>query len=325
MNGMKEIQKMLDTTCGIRTLKYHGALGHIYYVNALEDIVSREMANPKVRPKLSFYPEATNGHIDSAKNAFCWLHELDHNLTTPMIRVGNEDFYLFEPCQLKTMAYCIPYRWIEQSDAKGNAQLYGWVWNIHQNSEMNGWEVIRSEQAEVHESNFLTSFPKLQQSFQERSIPDPGNICGVYDETGGFLPWRYTDPSKGNPWREKARGHRVCAFPIWLYCDDTSGNKSKKWNKHNSFLFTPAGLDCKEAHLQYHVHFLSTSNIAPPLEMLDGIVEQLEAGERQGIWAYDCEAQDMVLVIVSVLAMLGDNPMQSEFACHVGLMGKMFC
>lgn len=33
----------------------------------------------------------------------------------------------------------------------------------------------------------------------------------------------------------------------------------------------------------------------------------------------------MVLLIPTVLAMLGDNPMQSEFACHVGLAGKFFC
>lgn len=33
----------------------------------------------------------------------------------------------------------------------------------------------------------------------------------------------------------------------------------------------------------------------------------------------------MVLLIPAVLAMLGDNPMQSEFACHVGLAGKFFC
>jgi ribulose-5-phosphate 4-epimerase/fuculose-1-phosphate aldolase len=61
-----------------------------------------------------------------------------------------------------------------------------------------------------------------------------------------------------------------------MYCDDTSGNVSKKWNEHNSFLVTPAGLPREEAQKEYNIHFLSTSNIAPPLEMLDGIVEQLE-------------------------------------------------
>ena len=49
---------------------------------------------------------------------------------------------------------------------------------------------------------------------------------------------------------------------MWLYCDDTSGNLSKKWNKHNSILFTAAGLPNDQAHLEYNVHFLATSNIA---------------------------------------------------------------
>ena len=33
----------------------------------------------------------------------------------------------------------------------------------------------------------------------------------------------------------------------------------------------------------------------------------------------------MVLVILWILALLGDNPMQSEFACHAGLKAKFFC
>ncbi|KIY48685.1 hypothetical protein FISHEDRAFT_6011, partial [Fistulina hepatica ATCC 64428] len=78
-----------------------------------------------------------------------------------------------------------------------------------------------------------------------------------------------------NHWRVRSQGHRVYTFPIWLYCDDTSGNLSKRWNEHNSFLFIPAGLPRIHVQKKYNIHFLCTSNTAPPLEMLDGIVDQL--------------------------------------------------
>lgn len=91
-------------------------------------------------------------------------------------------------------------------------------------------------------------------------------------------PWRLTSSENGfaNRWRALAKGHEVMNFAMWLYCDDTSGNVSKKWNKHNSFLFTAAGLPQKYGHQESNVHFLCTSNLAPPLEMLDGITTQLE-------------------------------------------------
>jgi hypothetical protein len=80
----------------------------------------------------------------------------------------------------------------------------------------------------------------------------------------------------GNRWRVLAKGHRTLALPLWLYCDDTSGNTSKKWNEHNSFLFTLAGLPREHASKEYNVHFLCTSNLAPPLEMMEGVVSQIE-------------------------------------------------
>lgn len=86
----------------------------------------------------------------------------------------------------------------------------------------------------------------------------------------------HTDPAVGNQWRVLAHGHHVAALPLWMYCDDTSGNTSKKWNVHNSYLFTLAGLPREQAAKEYNVHFLCTSNKAPPLEMLDGVLDQLE-------------------------------------------------
>ena len=98
----------------------------------------------------------------------------------------------------------------------------------------------------------------------------------MFEPNGTIFPWTRTDPKVGNCWRVLAGGSRVYSFPIWLYCDDVSGNQSKKWNKHYSFLFSAAGLPRALFQHEYNVHFLCTSNIAAPLEMMDGIVNQLE-------------------------------------------------
>lgn len=161
--------------------------------------------------------------------------------------------------------------------------------------------------------------------------------AGMIDSvTGMTVPWTFMDPLIGNCWRAKVKGHRALAFALWMYCDDTSGNLLKKWNEHNSFLVMSAALPHREAQKEYNIHFLAMLNTALPLEMLDGIVERLEyvnntispwlalmcgcrTAQDEGIWAWDCEMGEAVLVIPFVLALLGDNPMQSEFACHIGL------
>lgn len=51
----------------------------------------------------------------------------------------------------------------------------------------------------------------------------------------------------------------------------------------------------------------------------------LRSAQESGIWAWDCVLMERILVIPFVLGLLGDNPMQSEFACHIGLTGKFFC
>jgi hypothetical protein len=79
-----------------------------------------------------------------------------------------------------------------------------------------------------------------------------------------------------NPLRVLAGGKRVLALPIWFYCDDTSGNVSKKWNKHNSLLFTLAGLPREQNQLAYNIQFLATSNLASPLEMFEAVVNVIK-------------------------------------------------
>ncbi|KIJ44711.1 hypothetical protein M422DRAFT_47137 [Sphaerobolus stellatus SS14] len=246
----KEIDKALQASCGIETWRYQGKLGHIYYANDLAGIiaqvawfylVSMEIANPKVRPHLHFYPEICGSHVAEARHAQRWLNEVDDTLLTPMTHVGSQDFYIFEPTLAMHKRILMPHHYF------------------------------------IREGNI--------------DIPDPRDIIGVcLPGSAGLYPWWRMNPAVGNEWRARAKGCKVLSFPIWLYCDDTPGNLSKKWNKHNSFLLTAAGLPRKHVQMEYNVHFLSTSNIAPPLEMMDGIVTQLD-----------------------------------EMACHRGLMVKFFC
>ncbi|KAI0272445.1 hypothetical protein BC834DRAFT_347611, partial [Gloeopeniophorella convolvens] len=72
------------------------------------------------------------------------------------------------------------------------------------------------------------------------------------DRDGGSTPESYP-VSLPNPWRAKANGRRVVALPIFLYCDDTSGNMSKRWN---SMIHS---CSCSRVFLRSKCFYLTTS------------------------------------------------------------------
>ncbi|RXW14525.1 hypothetical protein EST38_g11326 [Candolleomyces aberdarensis] len=164
----------------------------------------------------------------------------------------------------------------------------------------------------AHASEFLKPYPDLVQDQVERPdqyrAPSVSKINSLYNpETQTAEPWTFSSEA-GNPWREHAAGTRIFAFPIWLYCNDTS-----------------AGLPRAELQKEYNVLFLCTSNTAPLLEMLDGIVDQIMEAQEHGIWAWDCHLKEPVLIFPVVLALLGDNPMQSKLSSRIILRGRLFC
>ncbi|KAJ3875201.1 hypothetical protein F5051DRAFT_462159 [Lentinula edodes] len=331
---MDDIDKELQKICGIQTHRYEGKLGHVYYVNDLAGIIAQEFSNVHVRAHLNFLPEDAGKSLSEAYQADRWLKEQDPKLLTPVHLAAGQDFFTLEPALLadgKTV--CMPSRWFRRH---GKVFAKAWAMTVVElENDRLGWAVQTHQEIEISESDLLLSFPRLERAHETFSLIRPSLIIGMLlfpyperaEETAPnvYHSWTKTAPSLGNRWRTKSHGKRVVAFPIWLYCDDTSGNVSKKWNKHNSFLFTPAGLPRHLASQETNIHFLCTSNTAPPLEMLDGIVEQLSKAQSDGIWAWDSHLNDLVLVIPSVHALLGDNPMQSEFACHIGFRGLLFC
>ncbi|KAJ3765415.1 hypothetical protein FB446DRAFT_795072 [Lentinula raphanica] len=334
---MKSVDEYLQSLCGIHTKRYTGALGHVYYMNDLAGIIRQEMANPLIRKHLHHYPEDSGKHFEHAWQAEAWRNQ-DVTMATPMIRKDSQDFFVFEIARLTSGQLVMPFRWITQGrngiPSSEEQDLYALAWTVESDVATQAYRINQNHIIQFSVSSLLSSLPRLLETFAIDGIYNPRNIQGMcssnspssdaYRHGLGIIksgeqnvePWTYTTAEDGfmNRWRARSHGHPVYSFAMWLYCDDTSGNVSKKWNKHNSFLFTAARLSREHVHKQSNIHFLSTSNLAPPLEMLDGVVEQLERGQAEGYWAWDVELQEMVLVFPSVLAMLGDNPMQRKDA-----------
>ncbi|KAJ7833724.1 hypothetical protein B0H14DRAFT_2591327 [Mycena olivaceomarginata] len=193
-----------------------------------------------------------------------------------MLRISSQDDYIYEPAMLDVDAveFCIPIWWFTRG-----GEFFAKCWQMLPvlTDKGSGWRVFKSDNYEVPSRQFLKNFIQLQEDAALYNVPHPSHIIDVFDHaTNQSAAWEYTNPVLGNRWRAKAKGSHVVIFPMWVYCDNTSGNASKQWNEHNSFLMTPVGLPREETQKEYNIHFLCTSNLAHPLEMLDGIVDQLE-------------------------------------------------
>ncbi|KAL7285971.1 hypothetical protein ACG7TL_001086 [Trametes sanguinea] len=240
-----------------------------------------------------------------------WAHEVDANLAAPMARSADgKDYFVNELAMANIDAFgylapVVPIRWFRRDGA-----LFAKACLVRLDTSMQGTptkfvvDAQESGEVDIPLSKFVLNVEDLcTPEVQERwALPPPDHISepGIHGNT--LRPWVH--PVR-NEWRVKAEGKPVYGLPLWLYCDDTSGNVSKKWNKHNSILFVLGGLPSELAQLLYNVQFLSTSNLASPLEMMEAVTNVLRDARTNGIE--------------------GDNPMASEFASHIGMKGKYMC
>ncbi|KAJ7654427.1 hypothetical protein DFH06DRAFT_993722, partial [Mycena polygramma] len=327
--------KILDL-CGAKLAAVDGRLGNTFAVLDLGKILADEFANPLVRPFIRVLSEDAGESLREASQAEKWRTDVSANLSGPMVRRGEQDFFVNEPALAHIgpedgaeWAAVLPSRWFMRDN-----QIWAKIQRLRSHPDpKKDCLLVDSRSDECEElplARFFASFVELEAIHEYHQLKNPSKITAGYatggqDWTVADLKITPCDIQAPNPLRTAAAGRRVLPVPIWFYCDDTSGNISKKWNKHNSLLMSLAGLDPKKAHLLYNVIFLATSNLAHPLEMFDAVVAFLQKSQKTGIEAYDCHFDEMVLLIPWIIAMLGDNPMQSEFASHIGLSGKCFC
>jgi hypothetical protein len=114
--------------------------------------------------------------------------------------------------------------------------------------------------------------------------------------------------------------NKLFFFPccdIVLFPDDTSGNRSKRWNCHESWSWVAGGLSFQETSQQSNVHFICTSNICSGMEMAGGLVEDLLSVHDKGIRCIHGVTKNTVIAIPRILNILADNPMHNKITSHM--------
>ncbi|KAJ7038972.1 hypothetical protein C8F04DRAFT_1321658 [Mycena alexandri] len=325
---VKNHRPSILNVAGLDTKLVDGKLGNSFAVNDWFKIIEHEFANPLIRPKMHLYPEDSGNKLEEGRQAAKWKEEVDGNISGPMARGnGGKDYYVEEVCFAKlddagAVGPVMPMRWFTR-----DGTLLSIAHPLHLTPSRSAFVIDGRDNAciEVPLEKYFLNVRDLEDSeCQSRyGIPPPSEISGILRHPA--LPLEDWNQPTVNEWRVKSNGRRVHSVPLWTYCDDTSGNVSKKWNKHNSILFTLAGLPRALTQMLYNIHFIATSNLSPPLEMIEAVTAMLHEARQKGISVWDCEYKEWILIIPWFLAFQGDNPMASEFASHVGMKGKFFC
>ena len=124
-----------------------------------------------------------------------------------------------------------------------------------------------------------------------------------------------------HPLKLISKGLPVVIVPLILFSDDTSGNKSKKWNKFDYWSFSLANLPRRALN---NIYFIGCSNHLSAMDLAEPLVESLKKLEI-GMIFYDAMLQSNVYVIAPVMCALCDNARGSELVNHMGSRAKQLC
>ncbi|KAG0148750.1 hypothetical protein CROQUDRAFT_692746, partial [Cronartium quercuum f. sp. fusiforme G11] len=301
---------------GLNLEKSESALGNPCYSLSMVLIMTigmmKELSNPHTAPHLVFIPECDK---DVVINRFSqskkWRECLPRQLRSQMVPVGSQHFYIYEPVQLSDGKLVVPVYFYQ---SKGHVKAKCLPITIQHSSTDASIRLEVSKESAFDSVGALTldvsRFSRTFDLIRYRDGTSLQEICGSQLwEVGQAEPI-----SLPNQWRTRADGAVIWHIPITLYSDDTSGNVSKKWNKHIFFFCTLSGLPPELTNQEFHIHFLATSNCTNALEIADHLVDEFNDLTGHGFFAHDCTLKKQVLAVPFVLCHLGDSPMHAEIS-----------
>ncbi|KAH9814314.1 hypothetical protein DFH28DRAFT_1108148 [Melampsora americana] len=238
----------------LNIIRWESSLQNPCYGLSIKEIVAQELANPIVTKHLVFIPEyEPNGQIDRLSQSKKWPEEFSWKQRVQMVPSVNGHFFLYEPVCQTSGQWIVPIFFFQQSGRVYAKCLKALIVSQGTNSEL---KIIVDSCKEFNSSFLITvSIESLKETFidskDNQGLPLEGRCGGVMYQRNHANDGYHKIPLP-NPWR-----------------NDTSGNVSKKWNKHMSYYFTLSGLPPGMTNQEYNIHFLATSNKSSALELGD--------------------------------------------------------
>ncbi|EFP76785.2 uncharacterized protein PGTG_02246 [Puccinia graminis f. sp. tritici CRL 75-36-700-3] len=324
----QKIRKLLD----IHIMEHETVFNITCFSLSLKDILAHELANPYVVEHLEFYPHETNGkNIRALYHSAKWREHLGREYRVQMVPAGGKHYYIYEPVTLRNGRIVVPiFFYKHETVLRSKCVIPKFAKATNHNNSGSSQQSQGSIEFDFYiRSNIQYDSPdvldievgQFDKIYSEivcpRRLLDDGPsvymmlIPHFFSEIGAS---RSSDPIVvPNPWRIRAKNKIIRHVPLTLYADDTSGNKSKRWNKHISFYLTLSGLPPEMTNMEYNCHFVTTSNVASPLELAEPVVSQLNQLSTKGAFGFDATLKEEVMFMCIPLDFLADSPMAAEF------------
>ncbi|KAI8918960.1 hypothetical protein DFJ77DRAFT_427413 [Powellomyces hirtus] len=277
-----------------------------FFQNSLLDTIRREISNPVVLGLLETYPEETT-QPSELWHGVKW-HE-ERILQALMVRVNGLDFYNRETAMTGDGTLI---RIMKFFKLKGKMSFLGTIL-----TELPALPQTPAGQLFALARHPLSSITRPMEDL----LPSASITMVVKQEANGAI---LNIQAPVNHLRQTANGCQILVVPLVMFCDGSSGNISKQWNNHDTWILTLAGFPFDQRSSGYHQHFVCTSNGLDGMEMTSAIVDQLKQ-LTEGISCVHGVSHEPLLVIGGLLCLLGDNRESSKFCCHSGLMSLKYC
>jgi hypothetical protein len=144
----------------------------------------QEWATPQVRPLVRVYPEDGQGYMRDTCHGHKWLKRMPPDCLSPMIRLHDQDFFIFETTRLKDGRVVMPTRWFTRRVSPDNSPMMGTAWSMEQRVAMDGklgWVVLGYVETTFATTDLLWALPRFS------DLHKPANLVSPHAILGGFL------------------------------------------------------------------------------------------------------------------------------------------